>query len=107
MRRGRRRLRHQRLRWRLRRRRGRQGIEGGAKSEGGAPEKIRTSDLQLRRLPLYPAELRAHLCYQQFSKMTNPTNPTKGILPDIAYGGSERSHAFNISDGIRSEERRV
>ena len=30
----------------------------------GAPEKIRTSDLQLRRLPLYPAELRAHLCYQ-------------------------------------------
>jgi hypothetical protein len=28
---------------------------------GGAPEKIRTSDLQLRRLPLYPAELRAHL----------------------------------------------
>ena len=29
------------------------------KSEYGAPEKIRTSDLQLRRLPLYPAELRA------------------------------------------------
>jgi hypothetical protein len=28
--------------------------------EDGAPEKIRTSDLQLRRLPLYPAELRAH-----------------------------------------------
>ena len=27
----------------------------------GAPEKIRTSDLQLRRLPLYPAELRARL----------------------------------------------
>ena len=27
--------------------------------KGGAPEKIRTSDLQLRRLPLYPAELRA------------------------------------------------
>jgi hypothetical protein len=27
--------------------------------EYGAPEKIRTSDLQLRRLPLYPAELRA------------------------------------------------
>jgi hypothetical protein len=35
--------------------------------------------------------------------MTNPTNPTKGILPDIAYGGSERSHAFNISDGIDSQ----
>ena len=29
-------------------------------NEYGAPEKIRTSDLQLRRLPLYPAELRAH-----------------------------------------------
>jgi hypothetical protein len=25
----------------------------------GAPDWIRTSDLQLRRLPLYPAELRA------------------------------------------------
>ena len=29
--------------------------------ESGAPETIRTSDLQLRRLPLYPAELRARL----------------------------------------------
>ena len=27
--------------------------------QGGAPDWIRTSDLQLRRLPLYPAELRA------------------------------------------------
>jgi hypothetical protein len=27
--------------------------------EGGAPGEIRTPDLQLRRLPLYPAELRA------------------------------------------------
>src|SRR5579871_2428133 len=26
----------------------------------GAPGEIRTPDLQLRRLPLYPAELRAH-----------------------------------------------
>jgi hypothetical protein len=26
----------------------------------GAPDWIRTSDLQLRRLPLYPSELRAH-----------------------------------------------
>jgi hypothetical protein len=30
-----------------------------AREKCGAPEKIRTSDLQLRRLPLYPAELRA------------------------------------------------
>jgi hypothetical protein len=28
--------------------------------ENGAPERIRTSDTQLRRLVLYPAELRAH-----------------------------------------------
>jgi hypothetical protein len=33
------------------------GIPSG-ETEFGAPEKIRTSDLQLRRLPLYPAELR-------------------------------------------------
>ncbi len=32
------------------------GIEPG---ENGAPDWIRTNDLQLRRLPLYPAELRA------------------------------------------------
>jgi hypothetical protein len=31
----------------------------GGEKRNGAPEKIRTSDLQLRRLPLYPAELRA------------------------------------------------
>jgi hypothetical protein len=44
-----------------------QGFEGTAKRraksrgnwEYGAPETIRTSDLQLRRLLLYPAELRA------------------------------------------------
>jgi hypothetical protein len=37
-------------------------MKKNAKKRGkrnGAPEKIRTSDLQLRRLPLYPAELRA------------------------------------------------
>src|SRR3984893_4178738 len=32
---------------------------GPIRRRDGAPEKIRTSDLQLRRLPLYPAELRA------------------------------------------------
>ena len=30
-----------------------------AKKRDGAPDWIRTSDLQLRRLPLYPSELRA------------------------------------------------
>jgi hypothetical protein len=33
--------------------------ESWSNRRDGAPEKIRTSDLQLRRLPLYPAELRA------------------------------------------------
>lgn len=32
--------------------------QAGVNKKSGAPEKIRTSDLQLRRLPLYPAELR-------------------------------------------------
>jgi hypothetical protein len=29
---------------------------------GGAPGEVRTHDLQLRRLSLYPSELRAHGC---------------------------------------------
>ena len=29
----------------------------------GAPGKIRTCDLQYRKLTLYPAELRVHICY--------------------------------------------
>src|SRR6476646_5975499 len=32
------------------------------KKRTGAPGEIRTPDLQLRRLPLYPAELRARTC---------------------------------------------
>ena len=32
-----------------------------AKKRDGAPGEIRTPDLQLRRLPLYPAELRARI----------------------------------------------
>ena len=32
--------------------------------EDGDPETIRTSDLQIRNLPLYPAELRGH-CFAQ------------------------------------------
>ncbi len=34
----------------------------------GAPEAIRTPDPQLRRLLLYPAELRAHGCSLYFFK---------------------------------------
>jgi hypothetical protein len=33
--------------------------------EGGAPGEGRTHDLQLRRLSLYPSELRAHGCVSQ------------------------------------------
>ena len=51
------------LTWIRGRRHGPLSFEGGnalhCHKSGGAPEKIRTSDLQLRRLPLYPAELRA------------------------------------------------
>src|SRR5208282_5779040 len=41
--------------------RAKRGIWGvaGLQRETGAPGEIRTPDLQLRRLPLYPAELRA------------------------------------------------
>jgi hypothetical protein len=34
-------------------------VFGIDKQVGSAPDWIRTSDLQLRRLPLYPTELRA------------------------------------------------
>jgi hypothetical protein len=42
------------------------GIRGGAASgitagQGGAPGRTRTCDLEIRRLLLYPAELRGHV----------------------------------------------
>ena len=54
---------------------GRQG-NTAAENRDGAPEKIRTSGLQLRRLPLYPAELRAHILYQNGTGTGIPTIPT-------------------------------
>ena len=47
----------------------------------GAPERIRTSDLCLRRATLYPAELRAHYETQKFTRFVNITNQ---ILTDLA-----------------------
>ncbi len=44
-------------------------------TKDGAPEKIRTSDLQLRRLPLYPAELRAHVSHQGVARFEIPQSP--------------------------------
>ena len=40
----------------------RSALRGGRKQAGGsgAPGEVRTHDLQLRRLSLYPSELRAH-----------------------------------------------
>ena len=47
----------------------------------GAPERIRTSDLWLRRPTLYPAELRARTggCYRPFRK--NLVRPERFELP--------------------------
>ena len=43
----------------------------------GTPERIRTSDFQLRRLALYPAELRAHHPLERYGA---PGPEDKGIL---------------------------
>ena len=48
--------------------------------ENGAPEKIRTSDLQLRRLPLYPAELRAR------TFMVAPHSGASKLSPPVDTG---------------------
>jgi hypothetical protein len=42
--------------------------------KNGAPGEIRTPDLQLRRLPLYPAELRAHTSVSSVHAELYPIN---------------------------------
>ena len=42
--------------------------------KNGAPGEIRTPDLQLRRLPLYPAELRAHASISSVHAELYPIN---------------------------------
>src|SRR5271170_3030191 len=42
--------------------------------QNGAPGEIRTPDLQLRRLPLYPAELRAHASVSSVHAELYPIN---------------------------------
>ncbi len=52
-----------------------------AQDLNGAPERIRTSDLCLRRATLYPAELRALLKKQKISRFGNIARQS---LPDLA-----------------------
>ena len=46
---------------------------------GGAPGEVRTHDLQLRRLSLYPSELRAHLAFRRQGVETL-SRETGGVL---------------------------
>ena len=55
---------------------------GEAQSEGktGAPGEIRTPDLQLRRLPLYPAELRARKEPLEFTTSARGHQTRPGVI---------------------------
>ncbi len=57
----------------------------------GTPERIRTSDTQLRRLVLYPAELRAHISVPKSTtasaRVTRPATPA----PPACVRGAQRS----------------
>src|ERR1022692_2532688 len=60
------------------------------RSRSGTPERIRTSDLLLRRQALYPAELRAHI--------TNNT-PT-GRSPQLSCGAATSVVETHQSPGV-------
>src|SRR5579862_7948716 len=62
----------------------------------GAPEKIRTSDLQLRRLPLYPAELRARTSSLAFF-----------IGVDISCQPGSASNCRSCITSVRPKERQT
>ena len=51
---------------------------------GGAPERIRTSDLCLRRATLYPAELRALYKKQKFTRFVDITNESLADLAELS-----------------------
>jgi hypothetical protein len=71
--------------------------------EDGAPEKIRTSDLQLRRLPLYPAELRAHVAHREPTLFDIPAIPACQIGANsagIAVRQAGDTHESSISEEI-------
>ena len=54
----------------------------------GTPERIRTSDLPLRRRPLYPAELRMHIAPAIVPKNKRSVNEkTTHFLSRLAYNG--------------------
>ena len=55
------------------------------KKENGAPERIRTSDPQIRSLMLYPAELRAHWEATGTSMAGLITKPSRGCKPPSCF----------------------
>jgi hypothetical protein len=77
------------------------------KREDGAPEKIRTSDLQLRRLPLYPAELRAHVVKPTTYRLCDLHNPSillerlgpRSVSGDDALVKAVDTRESSISEG--------
>ncbi len=69
-------------------------VPAGGNEEDGTPGGIRTHDLQLRRLPLYPAELRAPNAVRHPTSRRpvrsprGPQNPRKNLDPDLSPGAS-------------------
>ena len=53
----------------------------------GTPERTLTSDLPLRRRPLYPAELRMHILNIVPKKIRSVNEKTAHFLPATAYNG--------------------
>jgi hypothetical protein len=65
--------------------------------KNGAPGEIRTPDLQLRRLPLYPAELRAHYDSPSVHRESGGLNgPTRKISLGLQPSSSPLTSAFNL-----------
>src|SRR5690554_3545890 len=65
----------------------------------GAPERIRTSDLCLRRAALYPAELRAH-SKPRITRQFRVRNLTcaGGVCPAPELNSSLRFSAFSVRE---------
>ncbi len=71
-------------------------------SGNGAPGEIRTPDLQLRRLPLYPAELRAHCCVSVHGGFHRIK---RGLFPGKKDGDSVGVRVLRLSELPRAELR--
>ena len=92
-------------------RRSRLSLQGDSRYEkrkfqDGAPDWIRTSDLQLRRLPLYPSELRARrIDSTRISRIVATLvgrEPGKGLIRHRLPGLVTVSITVTIGDGSRS-----